>query len=174
MYDTSTLTSASRFITTSYAAASPPAANATWTSNTYLSAASGNPAKPYNEVSLNALALGTGLSVTDGAGHSGRFIRHIVDHDSLSCHRRRGTERSVPFPPKSLTRLRLRRALLSRCSGLWPACPHLPDPDATRCPATSGELAAPAICRAHPACSAALFRLAIVPVDRCLHHPPAW
>lgn len=63
LYDTATLISSSRFITTSYASAAPPAANATWTLNTYLSAASGNPAKPYSEVTLNALALGTGLSV---------------------------------------------------------------------------------------------------------------
>lgn len=65
LYDSPAPTSGAQSISTSFAAPSPPSANATWTLNSYLRATmSGNSSNgPYREVTVSNLTLGTGLTV---------------------------------------------------------------------------------------------------------------
>lgn len=63
LYDSPTLTSG--FVTTSFAASALPSPNSLWTVNGFVTAngPTNNPAKPYTEVAVQNLALGTGLTV---------------------------------------------------------------------------------------------------------------
>lgn len=64
LYDAAVNSPTAQFISTSFATAAPPSANATWTLNSYLRASANNsPVKPYSEIALNNLALGAGLTV---------------------------------------------------------------------------------------------------------------
>ena len=58
LYDTPTLTPGSNSITTTYAAAAPPSANANWTVNAYLRATGGNPAAPQYRGGIEQSHLG--------------------------------------------------------------------------------------------------------------------
>jgi hypothetical protein len=61
-------TGSGHFITSSYATVAPPTTNATWTVNSYLRATSNllGVIKPYSEVAVTNLTLGSGLTVVTG------------------------------------------------------------------------------------------------------------